>query len=383
MARGSGIYPIMSKKARGRLYEEGPFPHTDKRIFFMTLAHFRQQFDPILLDTLKAYQSRLPVVESSLLTELLQYPERLFQGGKRVRPYLASLLYTNLGGELSDETQRFFAALEFLHVFCLIHDDIIDEGETRHHIPTLHRYTAERLHAEGRQGNGKHLGNAQAMLIGDLIFSWSIDLARRGPGSPRVRLRSQELFFQMIDEVVIGQLIDVDLSTRTTATLTEIEQKMRLKTAGYTFVKPLEIGASLHSNALRIKHFCEGFGGALGLAFQWQDDLLDLTSDISQTKKTCFSDLLTRQQTPYTHHIRTHGSRDDQMLLDTFLGKPLTESEQIEARALFERTGALQAGRETIERLFAEAEKLLTRASFLQRPEEFSDLIALLRVRVS
>ena len=123
----------------------------------MTLAHFRQQFDPILFATLKIYQMRLPVVESSLLTELLRYPEQLFQGGKRVRPYLASLLYTNLGGELSNETLRFFSALEFLQAFCLIHDDIIDEGETRHGIPTLHRYTHRQLQQKGRRGNCKHL----------------------------------------------------------------------------------------------------------------------------------------------------------------------------------------------------------------------------------
>lgn len=349
----------------------------------MTLAEFRTQFDPILLTTLRTYQASVPKTESAFLQDLVEYPTRLIQGGKRIRPYLASLLYTNLGGELTEEVLRFFTALEFLHLFCLVHDDIIDEGITRHGVPTLHVYTRDRLKTEGRCGDFLHLGNGQAMLIGDLLFHWALDVARIPPGNVHARKRAQQLFSYMIDEVVLGQLLDVDLSTRTHADLAEIEQKMVFKTAGYTFIKPMQIGASLKTSSTRVLRFCDAFGRALGLAFQWQDDLLDIDGDSTQIKKNLFSDLLMRQQTPYTYYIQTQGNATDRALLAHLSGRPLKRKEQEEARALFERTGALEAGRTMVDRYFIEAEKYLAQATFLREPEAFTDLLAQLRHRVS
>ena len=350
----------------------------------MTLSDFRTQLEPLLQETFRSYAQALPPIESAFLQELLNYPSALLQGGKRIRPYLASIAFTNLGGTLTTEILRVLSSLEFFHLFCLIHDDIIDEGALRHGIPTLHTYAKTRLEQEKRLGQAAHLGEAHALLIGDLLFAWSIDLMQSPTvGTPRSRERVRTLFFQMINEVVIGQLLDVDLTTRSRASSAEIAQKMYLKTAGYTFVKPLQLGASLCTSAKPVMRFCERFGTAVGHAFQWQDDLLDLTGDPTKTKKTCFSDLLTRQQTPFTQHVREQGSKEDVLLLDALLGHPLTEAEQQEARNLFERTGAFSVGQRGIETALANAETLLAKATFLKHPEEFHDLIALLHHRTS
>lgn len=348
----------------------------------MTLSDFCTRFDPLLLQLAHDYQVSVPNVESALLQELITYPSKLFQGGKRVRPYLACLMYTALGGELTDDALRAFSALEFFHLFCLVHDDIIDGGTVRHGVPTIHEYTRTRLSEEGRHGPIPHFSEAYALLIGDLLFAWSLDSMRRFcPGTSRARARAQDTFFAMINEVVIGQMLDVDLSTRSHATEKEIRQKMLLKTAGYTFSKPLLLGARLQTSNKKVERFCEKFGTALGLAFQWQDDLLDLEGNEQETKKSSFSDLETYQQTPFTQHVRMHGSVSDKVVLNTLLGHHLSASEREEARALFTRTGAFAAGKEAIKNLFSEAETLLEHATFLPERETLSGLLTRLRHR--
>lgn len=348
----------------------------------MTLPEFCTRFDPLLLQLAAEYQASVPKVESPLLQELITYPSKLFQGGKRVRPYLASVMYTALGGELTDDALRAFSSLEFFHLFCLVHDDIIDSGTMRHGVSTIHEHTRTRLNEEGRHGPISHLSEAYALLIGDLLFAWSLDsMGRFCPGTRRAKTRAQETFFAMINEVVVGQMLDVDLSTRSHASEKEIRQKMLLKTAGYTFSKPLLLGARLQTANKKVERFCEKFGTAVGLAFQWQDDLLDLDGNEHETKKSSFSDLETYQQTPFTQHVRTHGSAADQTVLDRLLGHHLSPDERVEARALFTRTGAFAAGKEEIKKLFAEAETVLEQATFLPERETLSNLLALLHHR--
>ena len=106
----------------------------------------------------------------------------------------------------------------------------------------------------------------------------------------------------MVYEVTVGQMIDVDITTRKKISKKLLDQKTYLKTAGYSFIKPLQIGAALAGkNTKKVEKFCKEFGLAMGIAFQAQDDLLDITSNEKQLQKTTSLDKSQNQHTYFTY----------------------------------------------------------------------------------
>lgn len=250
-------------------------------------------------------------------------------------------------------------ALEFFHLFALIHDDIMDHGRERHGVPTAHRRIAEALQAQGRR-ESEHVGTAQAIIIGDLLFSWSVEALQRAPFPEAVRAEAFRLFFSMSDEVMVGQMLDIDLTTRATSSEAEIRQKMLLKTAGYTFIKPLQIGVALGQGTAAHHAFAQTFGEALGLAFQIQDDLQDAFATVEETGKTPLSDIRDHQHSFLTQGLLDRGTDADRALLASVWGKADAAPEAYEAlRERFCRSGISHATIEACRQELARAQAAL------------------------
>ncbi|MBP7057138.1 polyprenyl synthetase family protein [Candidatus Gracilibacteria bacterium] len=257
--------------------------------------------------------------------------------GKRVRPYLCYLVYRALGGRDDTAIIQLGIALELLHTFSLIHDDWMDHGNERRGITTMHIFAKQRLQADNRQGDLDHVAASQAVLAGDMLFGWVyqvlVPLATKGQVLPIV--------MKMIDELVVGQMIDVDLTTRNTVSEAELQQKMLLKTASYSFIYPLQLGVALADGTQSDYEACSNIGTALGLAFQIQDDLFDLLNEEADLGKNTFSDLAAHQHTYYTQYILDRGTTAEQELLHQYWGKPITKAQQQELRLMFINSGAI------------------------------------------
>lgn len=267
----------------------------------------------------------------------------LAAGGKRVRPYLAYLGYVSEGGSSREEIEHALFAIELFHVFCLIHDDIIDEDELRRGVTTVHALVRSRYAQLGRPQLAQRAGNAQALLVGDLVFAWVFELLAPHLSNPRFA----EEFLYTIDEVVIGQMLDVDLMAQREATRQSILDKMRLKTAGYTFVQPLRLGRLLAGKVDRdVK--VDTLGLALGLGFQMQDDLLDIYGAEEELGKDIGSDIEESQHTLLTQHVIDTGTPDDVRELHVLTGQTVDDDRLHLLRNLFDRTGAAEALREDI-----------------------------------
>lgn len=276
------------------------------------------------------------------LLEMIGQVEDLAEKGKRVRPYLVYLAYhahTNKGPE---EIERALFAVELFHTFCLVHDDIIDEDDLRRGVPTVNS-VAQATYKKYRKGLAKRAGAAQAILVGDLVFSWVFELM--APYFHDEELTREFLF--TIDEVVIGQMIDVDLMAKERVTKEAILEKMRLKTAGYTFVQPLRIGRLL-ARKREPEENIDALGVALGMGFQMQDDLLDIFSSEQEIGKDLASDIEESQHTLLTQYVADHGSEHDIRELHVLIGKAVDDDRLHLLRDLFERTGAANALREEI-----------------------------------
>ena len=249
------------------------------------LNEFKKTFDPILKEYLdKKIATFSKNVNDPFILDLVHYPQKLVVGGgKRIRPYIAYLMYVAMGGREEKKALEFFVSLELFHNFALIHDDIMDKGSVRHDVQTIHEYVKEKLQEEKRIGDLNHIGNSQAILLGDLLLAWAFSVFDE-VNFNKDKLRSAKIFFnKMANDVILGQIIDIDITTRSDIPKELIDKKDKLKTASYTFIRPLQIGAALINVDKSTEQFCEELGLNLGLAFQIQDDLLD--AENTQTKK--------------------------------------------------------------------------------------------------
>lgn len=351
----------------------------------MRLSDFRPLFQPHLDAFIAAKSCGYDgIARDEFLSQLLDYPALLTRGsGKRIRPFVALTMFNALAEKRDDDVLVALVGLEVFHLFCLVHDDVIDRGTQRYGMATLNNYVENEMRSRGRYGEYSRIGDAQAMLVGDLLFSWSHDAmhaAANFPGADSAALQSA--FRAMIDEVVVGQMIDVDMMSRRDTTRETIERKMLLKTASYTFVRPMQIGAALAGASTRAESFCREFGASLGLAFQMQDDLLDLVATPDTTHKTLFCDLRDGTHTLLTQHVLERGSDAQRAELRALLGADLGAPDRARVLALFGESGALSAIREQIAARLDEAETLIESGPLgAPERESFRDLLKTLARR--
>lgn len=270
------------------------------------LIKFKQKFDVYLEQYLnKKIKNIGKFTKDPSILEYINYLKEIsLSGGKRIRPYLAFLMYQALCRKNKEkEVLSFLVFLEIFHIFCLIHDDIMDKSNLRHGIPTVHTYISSLLKKDQRTGDLTHVGNSQAILLGDILLTWSQEIINiNNDFNPKILQTVKTYFYEMVDEVSIGQMIDVDIATRKKISKELIDEKTKLKTAGYSFTKPLLIGAALSGNTNKnTETFCKEFGLAMGIAFQTQDDLLDIISSDSELGKTASLDKSQNQHTYFTY----------------------------------------------------------------------------------
>ena len=268
------------------------------------LETFKKKFDPYLkkyldqkIKDLKSY------TKDPYIFEYINHVKQIaITGGKRIRPFMAYASYLSFGGKETKNALKLFVAIEVFHIFALIHDDIIDQDTTRHGIQTSQIYIANKLKKERKIKNYKHIGNSQSILLGDLLFNWCLEIINLSSDFDQEKMqRIKRHFFNIIDQTIIGQMLDVDLESRDNKT-DDVRQKNILKTASYSCVLPLLIGASLAKKLNKDEEkFFEEFGITLGIAFQTQDDLLDITSTDKQLQKTTSLDKSQHQHTYFTY----------------------------------------------------------------------------------
>lgn len=201
--------------------------------------------------------------------------------GKRLRPMLCLLACAEAGGDPADALPA-AAALELLHNFSLVHDDIEDRDATRHHRPTV----------------WKLWGEPQGINVGDGLFALAFAamqrLARRGISAP-ITLQALASFTQTCLELTEGQHLDLGFETRASVTVQEYLRMIHGKTAslvGASVVIGAQIGGAsrLQANAL------QQFGKSVGLTFQIQDDILGIWGDPQVTGKAAGNDILRRKK---------------------------------------------------------------------------------------
>jgi len=261
---------------------------------------------------------------------------------------------------------RACAALEFLHASALVHDDYMDASDVRRGRPATHRaFAAE--HAESRwSGDPEQYGAAAAILLGDLLLSWSDEMLRTcGLPADRVLAALRE-FDRTRTEVVAGQFLDVSVQARGRASVDEAMTVLRYKSAKYSIERPLNVGAALGGATPEVQAQLSAFGLPLGEAFQLRDDLLGVFGDPAVTGKPAGDDLVEGKRTVLVARALEKLPAADAERLDGALGTPLTAAAVDELRGLIDVSGARAQVEKAIDELTGQALAALDEAEIDQ-----------------
>ena len=248
---------------------------------------------------------------------------------------------------------RACAALELLHASALVHDDLMDASDTRRGRPSTHRAFAGEHRSAGWRGNPEQYGAAAAVLLGDLLLSWSDELLRTS-GFPLQELGAAlRCFDTMRSEVILGQFLDVSVQARGDTDVEKSMQVLRYKSAKYSVERPLHVGAALAGGSEETLAGLTAYGLPLGEAFQLRDDLLGVFGDPAVTGKPAGDDLAEGKRTVLVALALSALGGDEARALDDALGRPLSERDIVDLQRVIERSGAHADVERRIEELTA------------------------------
>ncbi len=254
-------------------------------------------------------------------------------GGKRIRPLLMLMGY-NLYRDDVDPIINNALALETYHNFTLLHDDLMDKSDMRRGNPTVH----------------KKWNDNTAILSGDTMLIMAYELFNKGMKNDA----AWTAFIEATLGVCEGQQYDIDFETRNDVTEAEYMEMIRMKTSlllGYA----LKIGAMLGGGDQEDVENLYKFGEKMGLAYQLQDDLLDVYGDPTKFQKKLGGDIVDNKKTFMLINAYQRANQEQKAELDRWMNtQEFDSAEKIEAVThIYNILGIDKLAQQKIEELFA------------------------------
>ena len=283
--------------------------------------------------------------DNCFIKESLEELKRLSKGGKRVRGYLIKLGQM-LFGKDDDSYIDIAAAIEIFQTAILIHDDVIDEADKRRGLDTINAKYAGQI------------GISKAICIGDLGFFISYNIINNANISDDLKIEIMKVYSKTLYNTVNGEIIDVELPLKSLEYHKKMDDKLIYdiyvnKTAWYTIIGPILIGASSANASSLDKEKLMKMGENLGIAFQIKDDLLGLYSEDDSMGKT-LNDIKEGKQTIIYKYAIDHANKEEIEIINKYYGNScVTMDENKIITDLFIKLGA----RENAEKLELEYTK--------------------------
>lgn len=293
-----------------------------------------------LLDKVNAYLSTIPYMrEPRGLYTPIEYV--LSIGGKRIRPLLMLLTY-NLYKEDVDKILSQAAGIETYHNYTLLHDDLMDRADMRRNKPTVHKVWDDNT----------------AILSGDAMLVLAYQLM--GNCSEKYLKRVMDIFTQTALEICEGQQWDVEFETRNDVTVPEYIETIRLKTS-VLLAAALKIGAVMGDASPQDTQKLYDFGIKMGLAFQLQDDFLDVYGDPQVFGKNIGGDILCNKKTFMLITALSLADKEQKKALEQWIAcTDFCPQEKIKAvTELYDQIGIGRICEEKINEYYAEGLSLL------------------------
>lgn len=271
------------------------------------------------------------------------------KGGKNLRGSLVRLGYEMFGGGDIDSINKAAAAYEIFQTAILIHDDIIDKSKLRRGKKTVYQSLG-----------GDHYATSQAICLGDIGFFMAVNILSQADFPVESKSKAISSFTESMVETAMGEMLDVELPHTGNDYKEETVMAIyRYKTARYTIVGPLQMGAILAGVSDEILKNIKKFGDSLGIAYQIQDDILGIFGSEEQLGKSVNSDVEEGKATVLISHMMAHATEDQKQYLQDNYGKQVDDQKFEQIKEIFEKSGSLEYARTKALKYVTEAKKLI------------------------
>ena len=289
----------------------------------------------------------------------------LTSGGKRFRPYMVLGTYQAYAPNAPlNDVLAAAAAQELLHLAMLIHDDIIDRDTVRYGVKNVAGQYLD-FYATYIHDNEEriHMSNAAAVLAGDTLIADAHALLRSTAiDSDRLR-RAETILTKAIFDVIGGELLDTEIAHLPKGSISTLDVA-RHKTASYSFVSPLTMGAVLAGAPETDIDTLKKLSGHLGVGYQFRDDLLGVFGNEETTGKSTSTDLMEGKRTYLIEQFERLANEEQQSdFFAIFHRHDTTDAELAKAKLLLIESGAKDAVEAAIDDHRYNAEQLIDQLS--------------------
>ena len=301
----------------------------------------------------KQIENNAKIVNKYLNLKLKGNPKKLYDaaghlivnGGKRLRPYMVIRSCQILGGK-SSTAMIAASAVEMVHNFTLVHDDIMDNDEMRHGVPTVH----------------KKFGMPIAILAGDVLFSKAFQIISESKLSPNANAHLISRLAKACVDVCEGQLLDIKMADeKRIPTEAEYITMIGKKTAAL-FDVSCAMGAICATNKPKDISNLSTFGRNLGIAFQITDDLIGVMGDPKVTKKPVGNDLREgKKSLPILMAIKLARGNEKKIILKAFGNSKISKKDLNKAVEVIRSLGIEEKVRNQALKYAEKSEKSLTK----------------------
>jgi len=312
----------------------------------------------------KQMEQNAKLVNKYLNSKLKGNPKKLYDaaghlivnGGKRLRPYMVIRSCQILKGKVSNAMPA-ASAVEMVHNFSLVHDDIMDNDEMRHGVPTVH----------------KKFGMPIAILAGDVLFSKAFQIITDSKLSPIATTQLVSRLAKACVDICEGQLLDVKMAEeRKIPSQAEYITMIGKKTAAL-FDVSCAMGAICATNKVKDISNLSSFGRNLGIAFQITDDLIGVMGDPKITKKPVGNDLREgKKSLPILMAIKSAKGNDKKIILKAFGNSKISRKDLNRAVDVIRSLGIEESVRKQALKYAEKAEKSLRNYSGSAKDELIS-----------
>jgi geranylgeranyl diphosphate synthase, type I len=299
----------------------------------------------------KQIEQNAKIVNKYLNSKLKGNPKKLYDaaghlivnGGKRLRPYMVIKSCQILKGKVSNAMPA-ASAVEMVHNFTLVHDDIMDNDEIRHGVPTVH----------------KKFGMPIAILAGDVLFSKAFQVITDSKLSSSATIQLVSRLAKACVDVCEGQLLDVKMAEeRKIPSQAEYITMVGKKTAAL-FDVSCAMGAICATNKIKDISNLSSFGRNLGIAFQITDDLIGVMGDSKITKKPVGNDLREgKKSLPILMAIKLAKGNEKKIILKAFGNSKISKNDLNKAVDIIRSLGIEENVRKQALKYAEKAEKSL------------------------
>ncbi len=303
----------------------------------------------------KQIEQNAKIVNKYLNSKLKGNPKKLYDaaghlivnGGKRLRPYMVIRSCQILKGKVSNAMPA-ASAVEMVHNFSLVHDDIMDNDEMRHGVPTVH----------------KKFGMPIAILAGDVLFSKAFQVITDSKLSASATTQLVSRLSKACIDICEGQLLDVKMAEeRKIPSQAEYITMIGKKTAAL-FDVSCAMGAICATNKPKDISNLSSFGRNLGIAFQITDDLIGVMGDPKITKKPVGNDLREgKKSLPILMAIKLAKGNDKKIILKAFGNSKVSRNDLNKAVSTIRTLGIEENVRKQALKYAEKAEKSLSKYS--------------------